>query len=106
LHTNFCSFKRTGFQAGITSAYQEKPCLDPTDAECPLTAPNKNLTQVNDQFHSFKSDQFNSFCSEQAPDIGAELTGGCYGFATKFMHWPEDLVVGGTKKNKTGHIVK
>lgn len=42
----------------------------------------------------------------QTPDIGAELTGGCYGFATKFMHWPEDLVVGGTKKNKTGHIVK
>lgn len=42
----------------------------------------------------------------QSPDIGAELTGGCYGFATKFMHWPEDLVVGGTRKNKTGHIVK
>lgn len=73
-------------RAGITSAYQEKPCLDPTDPECPLSAPNKNLTQ--------------------SPDIGAELTGGCYGFATKFMHWPEDLVVGGTKKNKTGHIVK
>lgn len=34
------------FQAGITSAYQEKPCLDPTDPECPLSAPNKNLTQV------------------------------------------------------------
>ena len=23
------------------------------------------------------------------PDIGAELTGGCYGFATRYMHWPE-----------------
>lgn len=34
-------------QAGITSAYQEKPCLDPTDPECPLSAPNKNLTQVS-----------------------------------------------------------
>ena len=22
------------------------------------------------------------------------------------MHWPEDLIVGGTKKNRTGHIVK
>lgn len=42
----------------------------------------------------------------QAPDVGAELTGGCYGFAAKYMHWPEDLVVGGTKKNKTGHIVR
>lgn len=75
-------------RAGITSAYQEKPCLDPSDPECPLTAPNKH------QPH------------RPGPDIGAELTGGCYGFATKFMHWPEDLVVGGTTKNKTGHIVK
>ncbi|KAE8737035.1 Patched, partial [Frankliniella occidentalis] len=32
------------------------------------------------------------------------MTGGCYGFAAKYMHWPEDLVVGGAKKNKTGHI--
>jgi hypothetical protein len=40
----------------------------------------------------------------QAPDIGAELTGGCYGFATRYMHWPEQLIVGGTTKNKTGHI--
>lgn len=42
----------------------------------------------------------------QPPDVGSELTGGCYGFATKFMHWPEDLVVGGTVKNKTGHITR
>ena len=28
-------------RAGITNGYQEKPCLDPTDPECPLTAPNK-----------------------------------------------------------------
>jgi len=40
----------------------------------------------------------------QIPDIGAELTGGCYGFAAKYMHWPEDLVVGGATRNKTGHI--
>ncbi|XP_054162571.1 protein patched-like [Oppia nitens] len=73
-------------RAGITSAYQKKPCLDPTDANCPSTAPNKQSGQI--------------------VDIGAELTGGCYGFATKFMHWPEDLIVGGVKKNKTGHIVK
>ncbi|XP_067002180.1 protein patched [Anabrus simplex] len=71
-------------RAGISSGYQEKPCLDPSDSECPLTAPNKKTGQV--------------------PDIGAELTGGCYGFAAKYMHWPEDLVVGGTTKNKTGHI--
>lgn len=40
------------------------------------------------------------------PDIGAELTGGCYGFATKYMHWPEEMIVGGVVRNKTGHIVK
>lgn len=42
----------------------------------------------------------------QRLDIGAELTGGCYGFASKYMHWPEDLIIGAAKKNKTGHITK
>ncbi|XP_063239039.1 protein patched [Bacillus rossius redtenbacheri] len=73
-------------RAGVSTGYQEKPCLDPSDAECPDTAPNKKLGQP--------------------PDVGAELTGGCYGFAAKYMHWPEDLVVGGAVKNKTGHIKK
>jgi hypothetical protein len=40
----------------------------------------------------------------QMPNIGAELTGGCYGFAANYMHWPENLIVGGAKKNRTGHI--
>ncbi|KAF2885766.1 hypothetical protein ILUMI_20401 [Ignelater luminosus] len=71
-------------RAGITSGYQEKPCLDPRDPECPVTAPNRN--------------------SSHPLDIGAELTSGCYGFAAKYMHWPEDLIVGGAEKNKTGHI--
>ncbi|XP_076637919.1 protein patched isoform X2 [Colletes latitarsis] len=73
-------------RAGITNAYQSKPCLDPTDPECPETAPNKK--------------------SQQVPDIGAELTGGCYGFAAKYMHWPEELLVGGAKHNKTGHLTR
>ncbi|PSN39179.1 Protein patched [Blattella germanica] len=71
-------------RAGISTGYQEKPCLDPSDPECPATAPNK--------------------ASGQVPDVGSELTGGCYGFAAKYMHWPEDLVVGGATRNKTGHI--
>lgn len=71
-------------RARITTGYQEKPCLNPKDSDCPNTAPNKNSSQI--------------------PDIGAELTSGCYGFAAKYMHWPEDLLVGGTIKNKTGHI--
>lgn len=40
------------------------------------------------------------------PDIGAVLSGGCYGFAAKYMHWPEELLVGGVTKNRTGHIRK
>lgn len=71
-------------RAGITTGYQEKPCLNPGDPECPTTAPNYN--------------------SSQSIDIGAELTSGCYGFAAKYMHWPEDLIVGGVMKNKSGHI--
>lgn len=71
-------------RAGITSGYQEKPCLDPLDPECPSSAPNFNSTYPL--------------------DIGAELTSGCYGFAAKYMHWPEDLIVGEPQKNKTGHI--
>ncbi|XP_037068599.1 LOW QUALITY PROTEIN: protein patched homolog 1-like [Pollicipes pollicipes] len=72
--------------AGITSGYQRRPCLDPTDPECPATAANSG--------------------SGRPPDVGAELTGGCYGFATKHMHWPEQLIVGGVEKNRTGHIVR
>ncbi|KAK8775125.1 hypothetical protein V5799_031529 [Amblyomma americanum] len=73
-------------RAGITTAYQGKPCLDPSDPRCPESAPNKRSGRV--------------------PDIGAQLTGGCYGFATKYMHWPEDLIVGGVQKNRSGHIVR
>ncbi|XP_018056844.1 PREDICTED: protein patched [Atta colombica] len=73
-------------RAGITNGYQSKPCLNPADPECPETAPNKQ--------------------SQQVPDVGVELSGGCYGFAAKYMHWPEELVVGGAKHNKTGHLTR
>ncbi|KAK2722821.1 protein patched-like isoform X2 [Artemia franciscana] len=82
----FASLEDFMKRAGITSAYQAKPCLDPFDPECPDTAPNKK--------------------SKTVPDIGAEVTGGCYGFSKKHMHWQEDLIVGGTRKNKTGHITR
>ncbi|RWS27495.1 putative hedgehog receptor patched-like protein, partial [Leptotrombidium deliense] len=80
------AFKAMMNRAGITTAYQKKPCLNPKDESCPKTAPNK--------------------ANGSLPDIGAELTGGCYGFATKLMHWPEELIVGGVKKNKSGQIIK
>lgn len=34
------------------------------------------------------------------------MTGGCYGFAAKYMHWPEELLIGGAKHNKTGHLTR
>ncbi|XP_078574684.1 protein patched homolog 1-like isoform X1 [Branchiostoma floridae x Branchiostoma japonicum] len=71
-------------KAGITTGYQEKPCLNPEDPECPETAPNKYTKEV--------------------PDFNSELTGGCAGFATKYMQWPEELIVGGLKKNQSGQI--
>lgn len=33
-------------RAGITNGYQSKPCLDPQDPECPMTAPNKQSQTV------------------------------------------------------------
>ncbi|KAJ8305966.1 hypothetical protein KUTeg_016511 [Tegillarca granosa] len=85
-HPNIEMVEKMLNRSGITTAYQEKPCLDPTEFHCPDTAPNKQ--------------------SLAPPDIGALLTDGCYGFATKYMHWQEDLIVGGAQKNKTGHIVR
>ncbi|XP_076440508.1 protein patched homolog 1-like isoform X2 [Babylonia areolata] len=70
--------------SGVGTAYQEKPCLNPHDQQCPDTAPNKH--------------------SKQVPDLGGILTGGCSGFSSKYMQWPEDLLFGGLMKNKTGHI--
>ncbi|KAK2149885.1 hypothetical protein LSH36_433g03015 [Paralvinella palmiformis] len=73
-------------RAGIGSAYQEKPCLNPEDTECPKTAPNAG--------------------SKQPLDIGRQLSGGCSGFASRYMHWEEELIVGGISRNRDGHITK
>lgn len=75
-------FKR----GGITTAYQEKYCLNPQDEECPATSPNKNH---NSSF-----------------DVGSILTGGCYGFANKWLHWPEQLILGAVVKNRQGKIIQ
>jgi len=39
------------------------------------------------------------FLFAQAPNVKEELTGGCKGFATEFMQWAEELLVGGTEKS-------
>lgn len=33
-------------KAGIGRGYMDRPCLNPTDPDCPLSAPNKNSTKV------------------------------------------------------------
>lgn len=71
-------------RAGISTGFTEKPCLNPNDPLCPDTAPNKK--------------------SRSQVDIGAELTGGCYSYAAKYMHWPEELIVGGVERNRTRHL--
>ncbi|EDW32491.1 GL10416 [Drosophila persimilis] len=73
-------------RAAIGSGYMEKPCLNPLNPSCPETAPNKNSTTP--------------------PDVGAILSGGCYGYAAKHMHWPEQLIVGGAQRNRSGHLKK
>ena len=40
----------------------------------------------------------------KALDIGETVTGGCTGFAEKMMIWPEEMIIGGTRKNKSGYI--
>lgn len=42
----------------------------------------------------------------QVPDVGSMLSGGCYGFSAKYMHWPEELIVGGTSHNNTGSLTR
>lgn len=38
--------------------------------------------------------------------MAAELSGGCYGFAAKYMHWPEELIAGGGAHNKSGGLTR
>ncbi|XP_065070103.1 protein patched homolog 1-like [Rhopilema esculentum] len=73
--------KKLFAKTGIESGYLKKPCLDPQSPKCPATSVN--------------------YRSRQPPDIGEILTGGCRGYATKLMNWPEELLVGGRKMNKS-----
>nr|XP_033771764.1 protein patched homolog 2 isoform X5 [Geotrypetes seraphini] len=82
--TSLDGFREMLDKAQVGQAYMERPCLDPTDPECPESAPNKQR--------------------KQNPDISLELTGGCYGFSKKFMHWQEELILGGLVKNSQGTL--
>ncbi|KAJ6669628.1 hypothetical protein lerEdw1_000177 [Lerista edwardsae] len=72
-------------KAEVGHGYMDRPCLNPEDPDCPITAPNKN--------------------SSKPLDVALVLSGGCYGLSKKYMHWQEELIVGGTVKNATGKLV-
>lgn len=71
-------------KAGVGHGYMDRPCLNPVDPECPSTAPNKNSTTPL--------------------DIPRILSGGCQGLSKKYMHWQEELILGGTTKNSSGKL--
>uniref|UniRef100_A0A673BCX4 Patched 2 n=1 Tax=Sphaeramia orbicularis TaxID=375764 RepID=A0A673BCX4_9TELE len=77
--TSLEGFKEMLDKAQVGHAYMNRPCLDPSDLDCPLSAPNKE--------HG------------ESPDIAGRLQGGCHGFSRKFMHWQEELILGGRVKN-------
>nr|XP_055165377.1 protein patched homolog 1 isoform X2 [Nyctereutes procyonoides] len=72
-------------KAEVGHGYMDRPCLNPADPDCPTTAPNKNATKPL--------------------DVALVLNGGCHGLSRKYMHWQEELIVGGTVKNSTGKLV-
>uniref|UniRef100_A0A8D2ZED6 SSD domain-containing protein n=1 Tax=Scophthalmus maximus TaxID=52904 RepID=A0A8D2ZED6_SCOMX len=77
--TSLEGFKEMLDKAQVGHAYMNRSCLDPMDPDCPLSAPNKDKGEVN-------------------PDIARRLQGGCHGFSRKFMHWQEELILGGLVK--------
>ncbi|XP_060900631.1 protein patched homolog 1 [Labrus mixtus] len=77
--TSLEGFKEMLDKAQVGHAYMNRPCLDPSDPDCPLSAPNKE--------------------QGESPDIAGRLQGGCHGFSRKFMHWQEELILGGRIKS-------
>ncbi|XP_067423864.1 protein patched homolog 2 [Emydura macquarii macquarii] len=83
--TSLEGFRELLHKAQVGQAYVERPCLDPHEPECPASAPNRQ--------------------SRQRPDIPAELAGGCHGFSRKFMHWQEELILGGATRDAQGRLL-
>ncbi|XP_077330932.1 protein patched homolog 1 isoform X1 [Lithobates pipiens] len=72
-------------KAEVGHGYMDRPCLNPFDSDCPPTAPNKN--------------------SSKPLDVALVLSGGCYGLSRKYMHWQEELIIGGTVKNTSRKLI-
>uniref|UniRef100_A0AAQ6ACP5 SSD domain-containing protein n=1 Tax=Amphiprion ocellaris TaxID=80972 RepID=A0AAQ6ACP5_AMPOC len=86
--TSLEGFKEMLDKAQVGHAYMNRPCLDPSDPDCPLSAPNKEQGEWTKNQSSIL-----------LPDIAGRLQGGCHGFSQKFMHWQEELILGGRVKN-------
>ncbi|TNN34446.1 Protein patched 1 [Liparis tanakae] len=84
--TSLEGFKEMLDKAQVGHAYMNRPCLDPSDPDCPLSAPNKELGE--------------------SPDIAGRLQGGCHGFSRKFMHWQEELILGGRVKSSQETLLR
>ncbi|KAM9393764.1 protein patched homolog 1 isoform 2-T2 [Pholidichthys leucotaenia] len=80
------SFEDMLEKADIGHGYMDRPCLNPHDPDCPLTAPNRNSTKPF--------------------DVARALSGGCHGLSRRYMHWQEELIVGGTTKNGSGPLLR
>ncbi|XP_048855759.1 protein patched homolog 1 isoform X2 [Brienomyrus brachyistius] len=72
-------------KADVRRGYMDRPCLNPEDPDCPATAPNKNIMWPQ--------------------NIAHVLSGGCHGLSRKYMHWQEELIVGGVSKNDSGKLL-
>lgn len=122
---NGCSF----WLVKVGHAYMNRSCLDPADPDCPLSAPNKDKGDVslckNTIFKVMWTDQLWKITQKmspwttsdvfvcrffppsiQSPDIARHLQGGCHGFSRKFMHWQEDLILGGLVKNSQDILLR
>ncbi|MGH0145805.1 UNVERIFIED_CONTAM: hypothetical protein FKN15_006278 [Acipenser sinensis] len=83
--TSLEGFREMLEKAQVGHAYMNRPCLDPTDPDCPDSAPNKVL--------------------RECPDIVQQLRGGCHGFSKNFMHWQEELILGGRAKDSQNTLL-
>ncbi|XP_048671443.1 protein patched homolog 2 isoform X2 [Marmota marmota marmota] len=79
-------FRQLLDKAQVGQAYVGRPCLDPKDLHCPPSAPNHH--------------------NRQAPNVAQELSGGCHGFSHKFMHWQEELLLGGMVRDAQGQLLR
>ncbi|XP_053516415.1 protein patched homolog 2 isoform X3 [Artibeus jamaicensis] len=84
--TSLEGFRELLDKAQVGQAYVGRPCLNPDDLHCPPSAPNRD--------------------SRQAPDVAQELSGGCHGFSHKFMHWQEELLLGGMARDPQGQLLR